>query len=113
MKESSYFIKPIIFISVFKNEKLESETIFNTILKNKDPHLSYELELKAGKDIVEIDGDITGYEIQIKAIDYLSSSVLCDDRISLKTKVLSQFSMISNKSKDVRLEINYDSGHKK
>ena len=71
------------------------------------------MEVKVGRDVIELDGDIRNYEVHVKAVDYLSNSPLCDDKISLKTKVLSEYSLVTNDGKDFRMEIKYDSGHKK
>ena len=103
LKETNILIKPIISISVFKFDCLESESIYNTSLRSKDPHLSYDMMVKVGRNEVIIDGDVRDYEIHIKAIDYLSNYLLCDDRISLKTKVLSEYSLVTNDTKEFRM----------
>ena len=59
--------------------------------------------VKVGRDVIEIDGDIRNYEIHVKAIDYLSNIPLCDDKVSFKTKVLSEYSLVTNDGKDFRI----------
>ena len=49
------------------------------------------------------------YTINVKATDYLSSSEITNDDIPLKDKDLSEYTLLINKEKTMRLEIKFSS----
>ncbi len=52
--------------------------------------MSYELILEKGSEVFEVKNNISEYEIGIIILDYLSNSKICDERIVLKSKILSE-----------------------
>jgi hypothetical protein len=85
---TSLFFKPIVTIELSRHSKVEQSLVYNTVIKKKEPHLSYDLIKSSEEDSLKLLANIKEYDILVKVIDFLANEEVINDKLTMKSKTL-------------------------
>jgi hypothetical protein len=73
---TNLFFKPIVTVELVRNSRVEQHVLYNTVIKKKEPMLSYDLvKSKEEEDqaSLRLNTSLKDYDILVKVIDFLAN----------------------------------------
>lgn len=79
--------------------------MFNTVIKKKDPHLSYHMLPPTTDTSLTLSGPLSTYSVQLKVIDFLSNEETLSDVLTLTNTKVTKRTLLPTDQQLIRVEI--------